>query len=159
MANKIANELNCDIEEIRPRLNVFLFFLMRISLGIKALRHDVSIYDRVILCGPIWIGQFITPHQNFIRRYGKKIKKLVFVTCCGSSYEEKDIKFGHNTVFKKLKNNLKETCTHCIAFPIPILVTEDKRKNSDIIMNTRMNNETFQGEVKERFENFIMSLN
>ncbi len=159
LAQKIANELNCDIEEIRPRLNVFLFFLMRISLGIKALKHDVRTYDRVIMCGPIWVGQLITPHQSFIRRYRKKIKKIVFVTCCGSSYEEKDNKFGHNIVFNKLKDDLKETCSHCAAFPIPILVAEDKRKDGETIMNTRMNNDTFHGEVKEKFETFIMSLN
>ena len=51
IANKIAKELNCEIEEIQPRINLKLINLS----GIKPLKSNPEDYDLVILCGPIWM--------------------------------------------------------------------------------------------------------
>lgn len=37
LAQKISQTLGCELDEIRPRLNSFLLFLMNIHFGIKAL--------------------------------------------------------------------------------------------------------------------------
>ena len=76
LAGKISKKLSCPIEEIKPRLNVFLLFLMKIHLGIKPLKHKIKEYDRVILCGPIWMGKLIPPLRSFIKKYNNKICKL-----------------------------------------------------------------------------------
>jgi flavodoxin len=59
LAEKISKSLSCEIEEIKPRLDVFILFLMNIHLGIKPLKHNIQEYDRLILFGPIWMGKFI----------------------------------------------------------------------------------------------------
>ncbi len=41
LAVKIASSLKCDIEEIRPRLNLFLLFLMNVHLGIGLLKKEL----------------------------------------------------------------------------------------------------------------------
>ena len=77
LANKIAQELDCDIEEIKPRVNAFIFFLLNISFGIKTMKSNIENYDRVILCGPIFVGRFIIPLKGFVKKYHKKINKLL----------------------------------------------------------------------------------
>jgi menaquinone-dependent protoporphyrinogen IX oxidase len=102
LAEKIAATLNCEIAEIKPRLNAHLFMLLGLNLGNRKIKFDPSKYDQIILCGPIWMGKFIIPLQNFAKKYINSIDNLIFVTCCGSTFEMKNEKFGHGLVFKKL---------------------------------------------------------
>jgi len=73
LAEKIAKTLNIESEEIKPRLNIFLLFLMNIHLGIKPLKNKIYEYDEVILCGPIWMGKLIPPLNSFIKKYFKTL--------------------------------------------------------------------------------------
>lgn len=158
LASKISETLKCDIEEIKPRINAYLLFLMNIHFGIKALKRDIKSYDRVILCGPIMVGRFLAPLKSFVKRYYKSINRLVFVTCCGSSYEKKDEKFGHALVFKEVKEILREKCILCQAFPIDLVLAEDQKGDDAAFMNTHLNDSNFKGEIQERFNEFIESL-
>ena len=159
LAEKISKSLSCEIEEIKPRLDVFVLFLMNIHLGISSLKHNIKDYDRVILCGPIWMGKFIPPLRIFINKYFQQINKLVFVTCCGSTYAKKDEKFGHGLVFKEVESLLKEKCVLCQAFPIGLVLPEDKKEDTDAFMKTHLNDENFKGEIQERYDGFIKELN
>ena len=162
LAEKIAQSLNCDIEEIVPHFNLFFFVavssLLKKSSGIKTLRHNLSEYDSIVLCGPVFMGTFISPLRGFIRKYEKNIKKLYFACCCASSDTAKDDKFGHGSVFKMAKDILNEKLVFCEAFPIPLVVHEDKQKDSDLIMKTRLSDSNFNGEIQKRLENFIQKL-
>jgi menaquinone-dependent protoporphyrinogen IX oxidase len=159
LAEKISNSLSCEIEEIKPRLNVFVLFLMNIHLGIWPLKHNIKEYDRVILCGPIWMGKFIPPLQSFVEKYFSQINKLIFVTCCGSTYEKKDEKFGHGLVFKEVENMLKDKYVVCQAFPVGLVLPDDKKEDPDAFMKSHLNDENFNGEILERYNDFIKKLN
>ena len=69
LAEEISAHLNCDIEEIKPVLNVFILMLFGLSFGIKKMKVRVEDYDRVILCGPVWMGKFIVPLKSFVKKY------------------------------------------------------------------------------------------
>jgi flavodoxin len=155
LAEKISKNISCEIEEIRPRLNVFLLFLMNIHLGIRPLKHKINEYDIVILCGPIWMGKFIPPLRSFVKKYSSKINKLIFVTCCGSTYVRKDEKFGHGLVFKEVESLLEGKCLFCQAFPVVLVLPDDKKDDTDAFMKTHLNDENFKGEIQEQFDNFI----
>jgi flavodoxin len=159
LAQKIAHDLNCDIEAIKPRLNLFpfliLFSLVKASLGIKTLSHKVNEYDCMIVCSPIWMGQVISPLRDFIRKYREDVKGLYFATCCGSTDAAKRQKFGHGLVFDKIKDMFGDKCIHCEAFPIGLVLAEDKRADGNAVMKTRLSNDNFAGEIQKRFENFI----
>ncbi len=158
LAQKIAKSKESDIAEIKPRTNIFIFLLFLSSFGIKKLRSDINEYDRIILCGPIWMGKFISPLESFVNKYKDNIKELVFVSCCGSSYEVKEEKFGHGLVFKLVEEIMGNKCSFCEAFPIGLVVPEDKQKDSKYIMKTRLSDENFTGEIQDRFDNFILKL-
>ena len=158
LADKIAKALNIESEEIKPRINVFMLFLMNIHLGIKPLKNKINEYDEVILCGPIWMGKFIPPLRSFIKKYFNHINKLIFVTCCGSTYEKKDEKFGHGLVFKEVESLLKDKCSFCQAFPIGIVMPEGHQEDTDAFLKTHLNDENFKGEIQMRFENFIQKI-
>ncbi len=158
LAEKISESLSCEIEEIKPRSNVFLFFLLNIRFGNKKFQHKIEDYDRIILCGPIFVGRFIPPLYSFVNKYKNKINQLVFITCCGSTYEKKEEKFGHGIVFNKVKELLNGKCIHCEAFPIDLVLPEDQKENDEAFMNTHLSEINFKGEIVERFDNFISSI-
>jgi flavodoxin len=132
---------------------------MNIHLGIRSLKHNIKDYDRVILCGPIWMGKFIPPLQSFINKYQQQINSLIFVTCCGSTYAKKDEKFGHGLVFNEVESILGDKCILCQAFPIGLVLPDDKKEETDAFMKTHLNDENFNGEILERYEGFIKKLN
>lgn len=155
LASKIAQDLKCDIEEINPRIKAQLLLMMGMSLGIKKLKADLKEYDRVILCGPIWMGKFITPLKEFVSKYRSDIKELVFVSCCGSSYKMKDEKYGHGLVFKEIEGLLNGKCSSCEAFPVSLVLPDDQKEDSDTVMKTRLNKTNFSGEMAEKYKEFI----
>ena len=159
LAGKISKSLSCESEQIKPRMNIFLLFLMNIHLGIRPLKHKIEDYDMVILCGPIWMGKLIPPLRSFIKKYSTKINKFIFVTCCGSTDAGKDEKFGHGLVFKEVEAILNDKCIICQAFPVGLVLPEDKKEDADAFMKTHLNDENFKGEILERFDNFIEKVN
>ena len=132
--------------------------LLKIGGGIKNLKHNIKEYDRLILCGPIWMGSLIAPLRNFIKKYKHNIKNLYFVTCCGSTDDKKDDKFGYAHVFSKIKNLMEDKAVHYLAFPIALVLPEDKVEDGDTIMNTRLTDQNFKGRIQERYEDFIDSV-
>ena len=158
LANKIAKDINCPTEEIKPRLNSHLLMLMGLNFGNKKLKTRIEDYDRIILCGPIWMGKLIVPLRNFINMNKNKIQNLVFVTCCGSTFEKKDEKFGHNLVFKEVRKLSGEKCQHTEAFPIVLVVPDELKDDSSAFMKTHLNDENFKGEIRSIYDTFISKI-
>ncbi len=155
LAHKIATDLQCTIEEIKPRINRHLLMLMGVNAGNTKLANDVEQYDRVILCGPIWMGRLIVPLRNFINQNKDKVKNIVFVTCCGSSFDRKDEKFGHNKVFNEVKRILGNKVIHCEAFPITLVLPDELKNAPDAFMKTHLNDDNFKGEIVGIYNRFL----
>ncbi len=158
LAHKIAERLLCPIEKIQPVINSFPLFMMGVNPGIKSLKHKIPEYDRIILCGPIWAGRLIPPLKAFLKSYRRHITSLVFVTCCGTSFEQKDEKFGHEHVFTKVKNILGDKCTACQALPISLVLSKGEHKDPQKVMDTRLTKDNFKGDIEELFDSFLKSL-
>jgi hypothetical protein len=45
-----------------------------------------------------------------------------------------------------------------MAFPIDLVVPEDKKENPEAIMKTRLSDTNFNGAIKERFDQMIATL-
>lgn len=162
LAEKIAKACGGDIEEIRPRapglLLLILASLLKLSAGNRALERKVGEYDAVVLCGPVWMGQLISPLRDFVTGNRAKIRKLYFATCCGCGDAEKDTKFGYTRVFALLRSALNGAFAGGTAFPIELIVPEELKGNSEAIMNIRLREDTFTGKILERYNQFIKQL-
>jgi len=158
LATKIASDLKCELEEIKPLLNSHLLMLMGLNFGNRRLKNNVENFEKVILCGPIWMGKLIVPLKNFMIKHIPKINKMVFVSCCGSTFNKKDEKFGHNLVFNEVKNIANEKCIHCEAFPISMVLPDDQKEDTDAFMKTHLNDDNFKGEIQLIFNNFIQKI-
>jgi flavodoxin len=155
LAEQISAELQCDMVPLKPRLNSRLLMLMGVNFGNRRLKANPATYDLVILCGPIWMGKFVIPLKNFVKAYEQDIRKLFFVTCCGSGDAQKDEKFGHGHVFREVQGLLPEKCAHCAALPITLVIPEDQQDDPNAVMQTRLTSANFKGEIRERFTAFI----
>ncbi|MCB0806412.1 MAG: hypothetical protein KDC05_11485 [Bacteroidales bacterium] len=123
--------------------------------GIKRLNHDPANYKTIVLVGPVWMGSLIAPLRDFLKKYKNSINRLFFVCCCGSSDVKKEDKFGHAHVFEKVRELTGSRIVHCEAFPIGLVLSEEEQENSEMIMNTRLSNDNFSGEIQERFDKLV----
>ena len=105
------------------------------------------------------MGKFIPPLRFFVKKYSLKINKMIFVTCCGSTYAKKDEKFGHDLVFKEVESLLEGKCLFCQAFPIGLVLPDDKKEDTDAFMKTHLNDDNFKGEIQVQFDNLIKKVN
>ena len=158
LARKISGQLSCEMERIRPRINSFGLFLMNFNPGIFRLKSDIASYDRVIMVGPIWMGRFIPPLKTFVKKYQHQIRELIFVTCCGSTFEKKDEKFGHGLVFKEVKEILNDKLVKVQAFPVGLVLPDEQKEDPEAFMKTHLNDENFKGEIKAYFDDFMKSI-
>jgi hypothetical protein len=53
---------------------------------------------------------------------------------------------------------IKDKCASCDAFPIGMVLPEDKQKDNNAILKTRLSDYNFSGEIQKRFENVIQRL-
>lgn len=163
LAQKIASSINADIEKITPIINAFplvmILSMLKAGTGIRKCKNDISQYDKVILCGPIWAGFLCSALLDFIKRYRKSIKKLYFATSCGSDETQKDSRFGYVRVFKQVQDAAGEKCIHCEAFPVVYTLPEDKRKDESAALKIKLSDENFTGELALRLERFVKMVN
>lgn len=163
LARKIANDLNAEIAQIKPRGNSQIFQILlsqvNFTLGIKKLDIDLAVYEKIVLVGPIWTGKLINPLRTFLSIYSKEISRLHFVTCCGSKDENKRDKFGYELVFDRVRETIGEKCKSCTAFPIALVIPEDKQEDEEFIMKTRLTDENFKGEIASRYADFLNTIN
>ena len=157
LADYIAGQLESNKKEIVPILNNQILLMMGVGLGIKKI-PDIKSYKRVVLVGPVWMGKLIYPLKVFLKKYNNEINNLIFVTCCGSGFEVKDEKFGHGLVFNEIRELRQNKKLSCHAFPITLVLTKEDAEDPKIVMKTRLNNDTFTGEIKEKVDILIKDL-
>jgi flavodoxin len=161
LAQKIANDLECDIEELIPRSRSYLGLLIssmtKIGSANKKMSHNPESYDKIILCTPVWMGQLARPAYIFLKKKNNAIKKMCLVTCCGSYDDDKDTKFGYEKVFEKAREIMKEKLTRAFALPIGLALEKEKRKDANI-MELKLSDANFDGEIKSRYENIIKNI-
>ncbi len=92
IAKIVSEKLGSDLEEIKDLKNRKGFFGFMIS-GFEAVTEKPSKiaqieknpenYDLVIVCTPVWAGSLSSPVRTYLQNYGKSIKKIAFIACCG----------------------------------------------------------------------------
>jgi phosphoenolpyruvate synthase/pyruvate phosphate dikinase len=69
---------------------------------------------------------------------------------------------GKESVIELIKEEveaiLNDKLDFCEAFPISLILPDDKKENSEATMKTRLSDDNFNGEIEKRFENFIKKI-
>lgn len=159
LAKRIAQDSKADIEVLKPGIGVFpvvmLLSVLKSGTGIRALKNDISQYDQIILCGPIWAGFLCSPLLDFIKKYKRQGKRLHFATCCGSDDKRKDETFGYARVFQQVKAAAGEKSGICEAFPLVLALPEDKRSDDKEVIKTKISDANFSEELTDRLSQFL----
>jgi flavodoxin len=162
LAEKLAKDISADIQSLRPRVNAFALLaiasLTHLSLGNRKLKTNIADYDAVIMCGPIWMGQLISPLRDFLNKHRKHIKKLYFMTCCGGGEDSKDSKFGYSHVFNQAQLLMDDAWAGAEAFPIDLIVPSEMKGKSEEIMKLKLSPENFKGLIAERYAAFLRTI-
>ncbi len=162
LAERFASDLNGDIEALTPFAGVFplqmLFSLTGFGPAIHTVKKTISEYDRIIVCGPIWAGHLAWPNRSFLKKHSGDAHKIFYATCCGGGDAEKDGKFGYARVFREVEKLAGAKMVACEAFPVPLVLPEDKRKDDSAVMNARLSDEAFTGAIRERYDSFLRTI-
>jgi flavodoxin len=162
LAQKVADALHCDIAPIRPRPGAFFWLIIMswFNLGARPglTKETLAQYDRIIICGPIWMGTLVAPLRGLLQQLKNSHQEICHITCCGSKDEKKDDTFGYGTVFPKVKKIVGERLILSEAFPIVLVLPENQREDDELIMNTRLSDENFHGEIQDRLDRFVNQL-
>jgi flavodoxin len=159
LAQRIAYALGCDIEPIRPWPGSFPLLLplswLKIGAYARISREKLEQYERIIICGPIWMGTLISPLRGVLKKLRNGQQEICHVTCCGSTDKAKDDTFGYATVFPKVRDLVGDRLILSEAFPIELVLTEEEKEDDEKIMNTRLSDENFRGEILDRMHRMV----
>ena len=161
VAQKIAEDRKCDIEEIVPNAKSFFSLLVesliKISRGIRNIRYPINEETVVVVCGPIWMGQIASPVSGFLRKYSNRVNRIYVVACCGSTESEKDGKFGYQKVFENLKVVVGNKLIK--AFPVSSgLLVDESEKEETNMTEVKLTSSNFVGKIKDQYDHVINGL-
>lgn len=157
LAEHLGRDLECPVEELLPNqeAGTWMMFKSFFKIGTtpQPLKHQPKNFDKIYLCGPIWMGTLISPLRGFLKTYRNHIKELVFVTVCGSTPEQRNQKFGYEKVFsevKKLGGCISKVDT--VALSIALTLPKEKWNDSELIMQTRLSEKNFSGVFEQHYQ-------
>lgn len=90
-AGIIAGKLGCERIEIinsDPRKGIFGFLKSGMEAASKKivkiapLEEDFSLYDRVIVCTPVWANNMSSPIRSFLCSHHKELNKICCLATC-----------------------------------------------------------------------------
>lgn len=94
LAEDIAGKLNCDIEEIIPKVNYQGKIgyarggkdaMMEKIINLEDLKFNPNDYDVVYLGAPVWAGKAANPLISYLKQNEGKFKNVKFFATAGSS--------------------------------------------------------------------------
>jgi len=94
LAENIAKELNCDIEEIKPKVNYKgkLGYARGIKdaasekiVDLETLSYNPEDYDVVYLGVPVWVSKAANPMISYLKQNEGKFRNVKFFVTAGSS--------------------------------------------------------------------------
>ncbi len=159
IAEKIAEDLDCEHERIKPKMKSFFLLILMTFLNIparvKALKNNPAHYEKVIVCSPIWIGHLIAPIRGFLKQYRNKVQEIIYVTVCGSGEEENKTKYGYDEIFKTAKEVTQGKISYTKALSLKYIEDENEFSEEETMRGIKVTNEIFSGQFKKEFKNSI----
>ena len=112
IAEKIANKINADLDEIKPKVN----YQGKIGYArggkdairekiveLETLKYNPKDYDVVYIGGPVWAGKAANPVISYLKQNEGKFTNVKFFLTAGSSGFESSFKQMEKYSIKPLK--------------------------------------------------------
>ncbi|MDP4109009.1 MAG: flavodoxin [Bacillota bacterium] len=115
-AEKAAASRNADLLEIKDTVNrkgpvgyikSGYHAVKKKSTPIGRIDTDISSYDRVVICGPVWAGTMASPVRTFLQKYKSQIREAEYMLLHASKdnnydgiFEEMDVILGKTAVMR-----------------------------------------------------------
>ena len=162
IAEKLASEIKCDILRIKPMIDnvliLFLLSLFKIKIPTNISIHDFSKYDEVIILGPIWGGQLVSPLRTVLQLSVKTLKNTHFAVTCETKEQDKETKYGYNQVLKIASemSNQYVKCTE--GFSTSLVNFSNKPFSVKLSEKIKITEENYQGILKDKVGNFALKI-
>lgn len=129
LANHLAEMLDADIEEIRPKYRFKLLgfltdFFRNREPEIQPISNSVAEFDHVLFLAPIFDMAIAHPMRTALRRLKPKLNTYAFVTLCGY-YREGQAEH----ILAELQTLTEKPPAHVQELWVGELLPEDKREN------------------------------
>ncbi len=162
LAEQIADALRSDIRPLRPRFSsiflLYLLSLLRWGSGIRLSRKDLRPYHEVVVVGPVWGGLLIAPLREAIKRTVKTGRPVHFATCCGSSDDLKDDRYGYAQVLDAALKAGKGYVKTVEAFPVVMALPPGEEAEGFEVNDIRLTEENFTPALRERLAQFVQQV-
>ena len=162
VAEKISEMLDCPVKEIDPTFNYlglqFLLSVFNLNTKTNIYKADLSCYDEIIVCGPIWGGLLISPLRKVIRKCLEVSKPVHFITCCGTGDEAKAERYGYGGVLKRVKELSPSLIRTVAAIPVVLILTPEEANDPELAMKTRLSEETYTKAFRDRLQGFVQAV-
>ncbi len=112
LAEEIANELSCDIEEIKPKVNYHgkLGYARGVKDGatgkiveLESLKYNPQDYDVVYIGAPVWAGKAANPVISYLNQNEGNFNNVKFFLTAGSSGFDSSFKQMETSSIKPIK--------------------------------------------------------
>lgn len=158
LAEKIAKILQADIRPLNPRTQrtgwLYLLSLLKAKSGIRLTQKDLAPYDEVIVMGPIWGGLLIAPLREAIKMVARLGKPIHFATCCGSSDEDKEGRYGYTQVLAEAEKVGQGRVKSTEAFPLALVLTPEEYADAGTAQGTRLTEDILTDALRNRLKTF-----
>ncbi len=162
LAQTTAKLLQADCHKVVPVVNglfvLLLFSLFKIKVSTKPGKKLLSSYDEIILFGPIWTGQLISPLRSMLVKCAQVKRPIHVALSCETGDEEKDDKYGYLSVLNMAKEIGGQWVKSTQAFPAPLLKKDDPSCSPGTSERAKITPENFKGPFKQRLEDFVASI-
>lgn len=130
-----------EVKEIRKKRNMFTIAMDTIFSRrpkIEPLTAEFSIYDRVYIIAPLWMGKIASPMLTALQTYGNKIQSYSYITLSGGPEESKEkTEQTLNTLIKKENHSM-------LGFSIKELLPEEQQNDPKNLMQFTITDEHIQ---------------
>jgi flavodoxin len=162
IAEKLALRLKCDSKRIIPWMDYLLIqiilSLFRINIPTNITVDDVAKFDGIIIIGPVWAGQLVSPLRTVLKLCVNASKTIFFAVTCETKDEEEDTRFGHNQVLKKARDFSSQNVNEAAAFSTSLVKGGNNSPGSASSDKIKITEENYSDELKERVEAFALKI-
>jgi len=157
LANRIGRALDAEIRELRPVVGstplLYMLTLMRFPVRTGLSDGDMSGFDEVVICGPIWGGLLIAPLRAAIRQAARLSRPIHFATCCGSGDHDRDGRWGYAKVLRAATAAGGPYAKTTEAFPTGLGASTASHDGE-----TRLSDDTFSDAHEARLQAFVQRI-